>query len=186
MALRESQKDMQEHSAKKVELLHHYLDAYINVIGSDRYTKALHCFDLFCGEGVYPNGKEGSPILFAKKLLKASRLYPETQFSFHYNDKDKEKVENVKLHLNSLPGIASAPLKIFGSHLSFLEILSDVKAQVDKLKNEKAFCFIDPYGYKEIKPEIISDLMAGNKQKHCYFCLLNTCFGFLKTEPLKV
>ena len=187
MAFLESQKDMLEHSAKKVELLHHYLDAYINIIGYDPYTKFLHCFDLFCGEGVYPNGGEGSPLVFAKKLLAASRRYLETQFSFHYNDIDKAKVESAKAHINSLPGLTSSPLKTFGTNLPFQKIIPLVKAQLAQLRQGKAFIFIDPYGYEDSNPGLISELMVGKKTEVLLFLPVQHMFRFSKRgtpEPL--
>ena len=116
MALKDSQKDMQEHSAKKVELVRHYLNAYLAVIGYDAFTEGVHCYDLFCGEGIYPNGGEGSPITFIKSLRAFSARCHEKRFAFHFNDQDSTKVDNVRACL-SLMGEGPPSLSITSSSI---------------------------------------------------------------------
>lgn len=101
MALKDSQTDMHEHSAKKVELLQRYLNEYLAVVSNDRHTEAVHCFDLFCGEGIYPNGGTGSPIVFHNCLLQHANRHPKKQFFFHFNDAEQNKVEQVRKHIEA-------------------------------------------------------------------------------------
>lgn len=177
MALRDSQKDMFEHSAKKVELLKHYLNEYLPVIGNDRYTDVVHCFDLFCGEGVYPNGGEGSPLIFARLLRSWAIRCPEKKFVFHYNDKEEAKVANAKKHIAALSPFPPN-LTIRDTVLPFDQILQMVRHRVADLGKEKAFLFIDPYGYKDIKPQIIRDLMKGGKTEVLLFLPTQQMFRF--------
>ncbi|MBK7882939.1 MAG: hypothetical protein IPJ81_03330 [Chitinophagaceae bacterium] len=60
---RESQIVMLEHSKAKIELLEKYLQKYLNIISNDGFTNKINLFDLFCGEGIYENGGEGSPVI---------------------------------------------------------------------------------------------------------------------------
>lgn len=177
MALHESQKDMLEHSAKKVELLKHYLNEYLPVIGSDAYTDVIHCFDLFCGEGVYPNGGEGSPLVFARLLKGWAARCPEKCFALHYNDKESAKVENVAKHIEEM-GRQPPNLKITPTVLPFDQIMQNVRHRIAGLGKEKAFLFIDPYGYKEIKPQLIRELMKGGKTEVLLFLPTQQMFRF--------
>ncbi len=177
MALRESQKDMLEHSAKKVELLGHYLNEYLPVIGNDIYTDAVHCFDLFCGEGVYANGGEGSPIVFTRLLKGWAARCPKKRFTFHYNDKEPVKVENVTKHIGEM-GHPPLNLKVTSSVLPFEKIVQDVRHKIAAMGKEKAFLFIDPYGYKEIKPQIIRELMKSGKAEVLLFLPTQQMFRF--------
>lgn len=177
MALHESQKDMQEHSAKKVELLGHYLNEYLPVIGHDAYTEVVHCFDLFCGQGLYPNGGEGSPLVFARLLKSWAARCPEKRFVFHYNDKDAAKVENVAKHITAM-GSQPPNLQITSSVLLFDQIVQTVRHKVANMGKGKAFLFIDPYGYKEIKPHIIRELMKGGKTEVLLFMPTQQMFRF--------
>jgi three-Cys-motif partner protein len=177
MALHESQKDMLEHSAKKVELLRHYLNEYLPVIGHDAYTDVIHCFDLFCGEGVYPNGGEGSPLVFARLLKGWAARCPGKHFAFHYNDKDAAKVDNVKNRIAEM-GQPPPNLHITPSVLPFDQMMQTVRHKIAELGKEKAFLFIDPYGYKEIKPQLIRDLMKGGKTEVLLFLPTQQMFRF--------
>lgn len=177
MALHESQKDMHEHSAKKVELLRRYLNEYLPVIGHDPYTDAIHCLDLFCGVGVYPNGGEGSPLVFAKLLKGWAVRCPAKNFTFHYNDKEAAKVENVAKHLAGLEPLPRN-LKLTSSNLLFDHMVQKAMHKIASLSREKAFLFIDPYGYKEIKPQLIRDLMKGGRTEVLLFLPTQQMFRF--------
>ena len=177
MALRESQKDMLEHSAKKVELLRHYLNEYLPVIGNDAYTDTSHCFDLFCGEGLYPNGGEGSPLVFARLLNGWAAKCPRKRFAFHYNDRDVTKVESVTKHIAEM-GHLPPNLTITSSSLPFDQIAQAVRRKIGGLGKEKAFLFIDPYGYKEITPQLIRELMKGGKTEVLLFLPTQQMFRF--------
>lgn len=177
MALKESQKDMMEHSAKKVELLRHYLNAYLAVVGHDSFTERVRCYDLFCGEGIYPNGGEGSPITFIKSLRAFSLKCPEKNFTFHFNDQDANKVQNVHACMDLL-GKGPPALTITSSILHFKEVMEATKKQLAALGREKAFIFIDPYGYKEIRPGAIKELMAGGNTEVLLFLPTQHMFRF--------
>ncbi len=177
MAPKESQKDMQEHSVKKVELLRHYLNAYLAVVGHDPFTERIRCYDLFCGEGVYPNGGEGSPVTFIKSLREFSLKHPGKKFTFHFNDQDVGKVQNVWDCVNKL-GEKLPTLSITSSDLPFQQVVVETKRQLAALGREKAFIFIDPYGYKEIRPSLIKELMTGGKTEVLLFQPTQHMFRF--------
>ena len=179
MALRDSQKDMHEHSAKKVELLRHYLNAYLSVLAHDRYTDAICCHDLFCGEGIYPNGGKGSPIVFNECLSAFAAEHREKHFSLHFNDQDSKKVENV---LSRIGPATQRPnnFVVTSSTLPFDEVVQNTKDALVKMGKGKAFLFIDPYGYKEIKPQLIKELMKGGKSEVLLFLPTQPMFRFSK------
>ena len=177
MALHDSQKDMQEHSAKKVELLKRYLNEYLAVVGHDTYTDAIHCHDLFCGEGVYPNGGKGSPIIFAECLRAWAPKCPGKRFSLHYNDQEAHKVENVKKHIDEM-GTLPLNLHVSSSTLRFDQVIQETRHKIADLRKGKAFLFIDPYGYKEIKPQLIKELMRGGKSEVLLFLPTQQMFRF--------
>lgn len=179
MALKESQKDMQEHSAKKVELLALYLNAYLAVLGSDSYTSTINCYDLFCGEGEYPNGGEGSPLIFAKSLRKAAAIHRAKNFTFAFNDENEAKVAQVERLIN---GWSPPPtnLKIDSSIRTFDEAVDWVTPRLKKPNREKSLLFIDPYGYKDTQPSVISSLMNAGQTEVLLFLPTQQMFRFSK------
>lgn len=92
--MKASQKDLLEHSEQKVKLLQEYLSAYFSVIARDGHTEEIQITDVFCGEGMFPNGKVGSPLVFgrmAAALLAQNPTAPHIKFRFN----DAEVVEGV-------------------------------------------------------------------------------------------
>ena len=56
------QSHMLKHSKAKVELYKTYLSVFLNIIQRDGYTERIYLYDLFCGEGEYDDGSQGSPL----------------------------------------------------------------------------------------------------------------------------
>ncbi len=177
MTLKDSQRDMYEHSAKKVELLQRYLTEYLAVVSNDRHTQAVHCFDLFCGEGIYPNGGTGSPIVFHESLLDCATKHPDKQFFFHFNDAELSKVEQVKSLIHRSQNTPKN-LTVSSSNAAFDKIVQDTKHKLAELKKGKAFLFIDPYGYTEIKPPLLRELMKGGNSEVLLFLPMQQMFRF--------
>jgi three-Cys-motif partner protein len=66
--MKASQTNLFEHSEAKVNLLGEYLKAYLPIITNAGFTKQIHLYDLFCGEGLYENQGEGSPLILLKTV----------------------------------------------------------------------------------------------------------------------
>ncbi len=171
---RDSQVKLLDHSRAKVQLLQKYLEKYLNIISNDGYTKRIQIFDLFCGEGVYENEGEGSPIVILKALKdlhfinKAkNRNIPTIDLLF--NDKDHSKVEKLK----SIVTEKKLHYKEFGSlhfrEKEYKELVSSLISHIKSYKDEKAFIFIDPYGYKDIRASEIKQLLETKKAEVLLF-----------------
>lgn len=171
---RDSKKYLFEHSQAKVTLLEKYLQKYLNIISHDGYTEKISLCDLFCGEGIYDNGGVGSPIvtlqvvknLFYQMKSKDQSLLP---IDIIFNDIDAEKIEklksvitDMKLHYSEMGN-----LKLFTEN--YQELLPKVQEFVTSLRNQKAFIFIDPYGYREIRASHIKDLLLSGKAEVLLF-----------------
>src|SRR5215203_1146104 len=95
---KESQQNLLDHSEAKVRLLGEYLLRYLSVVANAEFTRAIRIYDLFCGEGVYRNGGEGSPIVitravkdvYFKRRAKGLRVAP---IDCLFNDAAPEKVQ---------------------------------------------------------------------------------------------
>lgn len=96
---RKSQIVMLEHSRAKVELLRKYLEKYLNIIANDGFTQRIDIFDLFCREGIYENGGNGSPIEMLKVV---SELYVNNKakiknipkVNIFFNDRSRIKLQS--------------------------------------------------------------------------------------------
>lgn len=159
-----------DHSEAKVKLLSEYLKRYLNIISNDGYTERIHIHDLFCGPGEFEDGGEGSPIVALRQVKEthyttiSRRPNGIPKIDCHFNDIEPEKIStlqkailNKSLHYNTIGELN------FSSNDYANEVLV-LSSKFKKLKNEKGFVFIDPYGYKEIKSEHIKQLMECGKK----------------------
>lgn len=162
--------NLHNHSEAKVQLFGEYLQKYLNIISNNGYTEKIHLYDLFCSQGIYENGGEGSPIVALRKIKntyfsiiqKNSHQIP--KINCYFNDIDSSKINKLKKSIkkNSLHYEYIGDLKLTSNdYISEVEKLSKY---FKKLKNEKAFIFIDPYGYKEVKAQHIKSLLDCKKK----------------------
>ena len=170
MAKKDIKTNLLNHSEAKVRLLGEYLKRYLNIISNDGFTEKINIYDLFCGQGIYDNEGEGSPIVALRQIKETyysvidKKLNKQPKINCLFNDIDKDKISVLENAIKS----KSLHYENFGN----LELTSnDYKDEVQRLKalfrtfkNEKAFVFIDPYGYKEVKAEHIKGLIDCNKK----------------------
>ena len=164
----DSQKVMLDHSLIKVRLLSRYLDKYLNVIANDGYTQKITILDLFCGEGIYENGGKGSPVIIlenVKKLLhiNSGKISKMPQIDIILNDIRQEKIEKVKSIIESKDLHVKGSGEVKYRNRDYKDIMPRLITFAKGLKNEKAFVFIDPYGYKEIRATEIKSLLETKK-----------------------
>ncbi|OQP68290.1 three-Cys-motif partner protein TcmP [Niastella populi] len=172
MTKKDTKKNLLNHSEAKVRLLGEYLDRYLNIISNDKYTTRIKVFDMFCGEGVYENGGEGSPLVIMRRVkdihfINVAKTINFPKIDCHFNDIDPKKVEKVTHVLNDKSlfypefgdiNFSTNDYQVLYEHI--LSLLPKLKSQ-----NQKAFIFIDPYEYKHIKASQIKNLMAnGNAE----------------------
>lgn len=170
MAKKDIKANLLNHSEAKVRLLGEYLKRYLNIISNDGYTEKINIYDLFCGQGIYENDGEGSPIVALRQIKETyysvidKKPNKKPKINCLFNDIDKDKI--------SILGNAIKTMALHYENFGSLELTSnDYKDEIQRLKNnfktfknEKAFVFIDPYGYKEVKAEHIKGLIDCNKK----------------------
>jgi three-Cys-motif partner protein len=174
MPKKKSQIVMLDHSKAKVLLLQKYLEKYLSIIVNDGYTKKINVFDLFCGEGIYENEGEGSPLAILKTLkdlhfINKAKHKEIIKVDLYFNDKDEFKIEKLKsiiadkkLHYEDFG-------KITFRSKDYKEIVDSLSTYIQNLRDEKAFVFIDPYGYKEIRASEIKKLVQSKKSEVLLF-----------------
>ena len=63
MSTLDPQKNLLLHSKAKVDFYKKYLEKYLGILFQSTYIEEINIYDLFCGIGIYENGKKGSPIV---------------------------------------------------------------------------------------------------------------------------
>lgn len=169
-----SQVKMLDHSKAKIDLLEKYLEKYLNIIANDGYTKRIDIFDLFCGEGIYENGGKGSPIAILKVLsdlytINKAKIRNIPKVNLYFNDKSQPKIEKLKQTITADALHDKSYGELIFRNKDYKEIVEPLALHTEKLKNEKAFIFIDPYGYKEIRASELKKLLASKKSEVLLF-----------------
>ncbi len=176
MTKKNSKTNLLEHSDAKVSLLGKYLSVYLNVLSRSKIQK-IYIFDLFCGEGIYENGGKGSPIVILeciknhyfgnnKNCLDMELLFNDVGKS--EIEKDKTKIERVGNFANKI--FKPENVNVHYTKIDYNELVVKVINRTKNLKtDERALVYIDPWGYKEINPINIKELIENQKTEVLLF-----------------
>ena len=183
MALKDSQTSMYEHSEIKIRLLKLYLESYLNILTQSKYCGDIHLYDLFCGEGIYDGEGKGSPIVILetiKNIFYSKRSMGKTTEKYNclFNDIEKWKIEKLQKEITDRKLHYAEIGKLHFIQKDYRDLLPEVVGEINSLKNQKAFIFIDPYGYKDIKASDIRSLLHSKKTEVLLFLPTQFMFRF--------
>lgn len=179
---------MLEHSKAKVELYSNYLATYLNILSRTPYVDIIHIYDLMCGEGVYADGSKGSPVVTIEKIkehyFSNNKSCP--NINVWFNDKGRSEIEEGRYKIERVEEICSKIFKpnnvnIKYTKRDYIEIYHEVVEEVSAFSRiERALIFLDPYGYKEIKPEHLKEFLDNGKTELILFLPISHMYRFAK------
>lgn len=177
--------NLSDHSAAKIRLLSLYLNKFITVISNDGFTKGIKIYDLFCGKGLYENDKEGSPLAILRiingvlsKNSLSGKVNPKIEC--HFNDINVENVENLKKVIDEKKLNDGGFNTIKFTSNDYQDEVSKLVKEISTLKNQKAFVFIDPFGYGNIKAGEIKELLIHKNAEVLLFLPIQFMYRFDK------
>lgn len=148
------------HSIAKVHFYETFLNKYLRMLLSMPNIDEVHIYDVFCGRGIYANGHKGSALHsldVINTILREKTKAPKV--TLHLNDINKEHTETIQEHISKL---SKAPLcHVEYSNIDAQEWLlshRDMWRHTHNYRNRNIL-FLDPYGYKQIDPQVLSDLV---------------------------
>jgi len=153
------------HTQAKLDLYKGYLEHYLRVLCHSNFCKKINLFDIYCGVGVYDDGKIGSPLLAIDCIRKirtemSNKRKSTTPISLLVNDNDTRKLENVK-EKAKFQDIDNFKIEYYNKDAN--EMLDIVADSISKFpKDHRNLIFIDPYGYSNINKEKIINLLRNN------------------------
>lgn len=181
---RTSAKDMMNpHSEAKVNFYQKYLEIKLLILSSTPFVKEVHIYDLFCGRGVYADGKTGSAIRAYETIRKVRQERPSgKRLVLHLNDKNKKHIEAVREYIaNHYPD--ERPCEVVYTSRDAGQMLRQLAARswygraVSGVLN---VFFIDPYGYKEIRREFLEQLMDSGDSEILLFLPISFMHRFTR------
>ncbi len=174
------------HSKAKINLYVKYLAVYLNILHRVEFIKKIYLFDLFAGEGIYEDGEKGSPIqtmetiknyyFFNKKSCK--------DIEVRFNDFGNSNIEPLKMKIDRVKEFVSKifkppNIKLIFSNNDYNDLLPQLVKQLNSLDEpERALLFIDPWGYKDIKPNELRDLLSNKKTELILFLPISFMYRF--------
>lgn len=172
----ETQANILEHSQAKLDFYKNYLRIYLTILLQSPSTKKINIYDVFCGTGIYEDGKKGSPIIAIEAIKNALIRHKDKTITLTINDIDKKRVEKVKCFINEkFKDICE--LKHFS--LDAEQMFSTITENIKKSKHEeKNLIFIDPYGYKKIYKQNIVDIMDAGRSEIILFLPISNMYRF--------
>lgn len=174
------------HSKAKINLYVKYLAVYLNILHRVDFIKKIYLFDLFAGEGIYEDGGKGSPIqttetiknhyFFNKKSCK--------DIDVLFNDYGNSDIEPERTKINRIQEFVSKifkppNVKLLYDDKDYSDLLPQLISQLNSLdESERALLFVDPWGYKDIKPNELRDLLANKKTELILFLPISFMYRF--------
>jgi three-Cys-motif partner protein len=187
---RKSKKDAKEnillHTEAKLALYEKYVNKYLAILSVTGYVSKINIYDVFCGTGIYKDGKKGSPLL-AFECIRQNREFCETHgwkpkpIFLSVNDGAPTHVEKVRSHLTKInTGICNISFSELSAEKMFKNVIQEIQNQKS---SERNLIFIDPYGYKEIHKDDLWFLLANKRTEIMLFLPISFMYRF-KTEAL--
>ena len=151
---------MQIHSKAKVDFYKTYLERYVAILCQSQYIRHIRIYDVFCGMGIYEDGGKGSPVVAydtIKGIYETHHIANNTDITLTINDISTERIAKVNEYIDSHKH-SYCTVRPFNFDIS--RLLDKIVPEIDTTSNDtRNLVFIDPYGYKDIKKELLLSLM---------------------------
>ena len=155
-----SKTNLLEHSKAKVKLYGKYLAVYLNIMHHVQYVNQVFVFDLFCGEGIYKNDTKGSPIIaldtIRNHFFANQKSCPNMTLWFNDNgmsEIEKNIYKSDRVQQINTKSFIPPNVKIEYFKEDYEKIYPTAVELVKRTRGAKGLFFIDPFGYKDIKPD---------------------------------
>ncbi len=184
---KDSQLIMLEHSKAKMELFGRYLSIYLNVIKRVSFIDKIYLFDLFAGEGKYLNDEKGSAITIMESIKNHYYANGESSKNIDvwFNDAGKSEIEPELLKIERVERFVNEIYKPNNVNVKFTkkeysEVIGEVINQLQKIRDsERALLFIDPWGYKNVKPTQLKQILKNGKTEVILFLPIYFMYRFV-------
>jgi len=172
------------HSQAKLDLYTGYLEHYLRVLCNAGFCKQINLFDIFCGAGMYNDGKKGSPLLaldcirnIRKEMFGSGKNV--VPITLCINDYDAKKIENV-MEKADIQDIEKFSIEYHNKDANeMLDLVSNIVTKYPK--DNRNLIFIDPYGYSNISKEKIINLLRNNCSEIILFLPVMQMYRFAET-----
>lgn len=159
----------ENHTTKKIELLHTYMNLYIQVQANRKgKIRNIDFIDAMSNAGIYKDGDFCTSMEVLNVFLENAYKYPEIHFTLYVNDIDAKRIECTKwLYYKQIENIKDelrSRIQLKSSCMDVNEYLSNGQ-QVPKSTTDRAqVIWLDPYNFGTIKIDSILNFL---KNRYC-------------------
>lgn len=175
-----TKESVKAHTEAKLQFYVRYLDRYLRILLLTPYVEQINIYDLFCGAGLYEDGKSGSAIRALETIEAAnSEVNGSAQINLLLNDIDKSKIDTLKAAVDaSLKLRAIVQPKFWVAEAE--ELFAKLPVRFSKQSNrERNLVFVDPYGYKTVSWHSVAELMVCGRTEVMIFLPIMNIYRFL-------
>lgn len=134
---------------------------------------------MFCGAGVYDDGKEGSAVRAFNIINKIYEKYGHNKdITLTLNDGSKERIDKVRDYIKEIDYEFQTQCKNTDASDLIESLIKGFNCKQNS--TVRNLVFIDPYGYKLIKKELILGLMENGRTEVIVFLPISQMFRFRK------
>ncbi|WP_338353084.1 three-Cys-motif partner protein TcmP [Thalassolituus oleivorans] len=182
MPTKETANTVRPHTEVKLQFYIGYLERYLTVLNRSTVISGIRIYDLYCGAGVYDDGRFGSALRAVNSIIRAGESVPEkTPTKILLNDLDEARRQKVEIEIESR---IKTPdwLEIFYSCRPAKSLFPILCEKFEKQKKDiRNLVFIDPYGYKDVCASEIRLLIDNRRTEVVIFLPVEHIYRFKDT-----
>jgi len=166
------------HTNAKHQILKRYIEAWAPILSQGGNDARLVYIDGFAGPGEYAEGEDGSPIVVLKALKNHSLQNNfKSDFVNIFIEICKERADHlrkvIKNRVEPLPNWIKYEIHVEDFNRDIQELMKTLEN--NNLRLAPALTFVDPFGWKDLNYNVLSDLMKFEKGE----LLITFMAGFL-------
>jgi three-Cys-motif partner protein len=120
--------------------------------------------------GIYEDGGKGSPVVAydtIKAIYEAHKITNDTEITLVVNDKSEARIARVQQYIDANK---HSYCMVRPYNLEIDQLLEIIVPEINNTPTDtRNLVFIDPYGYKDIKKELLLDLMKNGRTEVILF-----------------
>ncbi|UOQ78546.1 three-Cys-motif partner protein TcmP [Hymenobacter sp. 5516J-16] len=167
----------------------------MSILGNTPHLERIWLFDVLCGEGKYKDGAEGSALRGLRTVLAYFTSTPRTKVKLNVRlndwgqsdvDPKQKKIQRVEEYASTIP-LPQDKVTVRYSCSEYDTMLEEVCTTLKSIKStEKSLVFIDPWGYKSIKPQKLMDLFSCNRCEILLFLPTTHMYRFANAATIDI
>ncbi|WP_461517994.1 three-Cys-motif partner protein TcmP [Porticoccus sp.] len=179
MPTKDTASKVKPHTEVKLQFYTSYLARYLEILLRVSFVEKINIYDMYCGEGVYSDGNTGSAVRAVDAVWKAeSSNISNKPIFLHLNDLNQRKVAKLKSVLANRSSLEKSFCISYSAYEAF-ELLDKLSIRFKQQnRNVRNLVFIDPYGYKSIKRDVLEKILEGGRTEVIIFLPIEQMYRF--------